>query len=171
MATNKARLINGKWYTDKENPLGISEPEKYVSTRPHFETQEEMTAAMKDPRYGTDEGYRQHVYQMIAASDGVALGVEQGPSQIDGGDQVEALHDWVRQAFSDPRYKTSALYRAQLMEAIRQDPTIDKVFVQPLHPMGGVARFQVEPTITGPMAPEKPKYNPDNVGDEGSDEE
>ena len=167
MPTNRLRLINGKWKTDAEHPLGIPvEPEKYLSSQPRFETQEEMVAAMRDPRYETDEGYRRKVAEMLNDSDGVALGVEQRPAQFDEGDKVDAIHDFIRQQFSNPLYKTSALYREQLKELIKNDPMVDELFVRPLHPLGGVARFQVEPTLTGPMAPEKPKYNPDNVGDE-----
>lgn len=168
MATNRVRLINGKWKTDAEHPLGIPvEPEKYVSSKPRFETQEEMVEAMKDPRYQYDEGYRRKVAEMLNDSDGVALGVEQRPAQFDEGDKVDAIHDFIRQQFSDPRYAKSALYREQLKELIKNDPMVDQLFVRPLHPMGkGQARYQVEPEITGPLAPEKPRYNPDDVGDE-----
>jgi hypothetical protein len=124
-----------------------------------------MTKAMKDPRYQTDEGYRRHVAEMIRASDAVELGLEQR-TQIDGGDKVEAIKEWATQAFKDPRYKTSALLREQVKTAIQNDPLIDQVFVQPLHPMGkGMQRFQVEPEITGPLAPEKPRFDQDNPAD------
>jgi hypothetical protein len=171
MATDKVRFINGKWYSEKENPLGITPPNQYKSTRPHFETQSEMTAAMKDPRYQFDEGYRQHIAKMIQDSDAVELGLEQR-TQIDGGDKVEAIKEWATQAFRDPRYKTSALWREQVKTAIQNDPHIDQVFVQPLHPMGkGMQRFQVEPNITGPEAPVKPRFDQDNPADSADSEE
>lgn len=162
MAVNRARLINGKWYTDAENPLGISPPDKYESNRPGFQDQAEMVAAMKDERYQTDEGYRQHVAKMISESDAVEIGLE-SRGYSDNGDQVDAVHDYIKQVFGHPLYKTSPLYRAQVAAAIAADPTVDQMFVQPL---GGVNRFQVEPEITGPEAPApKPRYNPDDQSD------
>jgi hypothetical protein len=170
MAKRVFRNDKGQWVTDGEHALAIPLPNQYKSTRPHFETQAEMTAAMRDARYQYDEGYRQYVAKMIEASDAVELGVEQR-SNIDGGDKVEAIKEWATQAFRDPRYKTSALFREQVKEAIRQDPHIDQVFVQPLHPMGkGGARFQVEPEITGPLAPEKPRFDQDNPADSSDSE-
>jgi hypothetical protein len=172
MATDRViRNGNGEFVDYNNHRFAIPLPNQYKSTRPHFETQAEMTKAMRNPRYQTDEGYRQHVATMIQNSDAVELGLEQR-SVIDGGDKVEAIKEWATQAFKDPRYKTSALFREQVKEAIRQDPLIDQVFVQPLHPMGkGMQRFQVEPEITGPEAPVKPRFNQDNPANEDDSEE
>jgi hypothetical protein len=170
MAANRVRLINGKWYTEKENPLGISPPEAYTSNRPGFQNQAEMVEAMKDPRYETEEGYRQQVYKMIGESDAVELGLEQRP-YVDGGDQVEAVKDGIVQLFGDERYATSPLYRMQVANLIKNDPDIDRAFVRPLNPLGKGARYQVKSEVTGPDAPApKPRFNPDGMGDDNSAE-
>lgn len=99
-------------------PLNPNDDNQYISDNGSFDSQEEMLLTMRDPRYQNEQGYRDAVAKMIANSDPEVLGLNPPRLEDAGATNDELVNDWVKQAFGNPLYKTSAIYRRKVEEAI-----------------------------------------------------
>ena len=143
---------DGKFYTDEEQ---MQKSEPYSSNR-GIETTADVVSAMSDPRYAKDEEYRQIVHRLMAESQGV---INSGDAtQGQNTDDLEAAIDIAKQAFGDPRYKTSAAFRREVNLAIAQDTTTQ------VEPLNKFTRIELPANESGPMAPAAvtPKPRPED---------
>lgn len=124
-------------------------PEFHIVSRPQlpppeidpatpFRSQYEMVKAMQDPRYKTDEVYRQDVAQKLARSpreELIGASYEAPwypPTHTRGGPEAVArppstsarfaTPEQVLRAMQDPRYKTDDAYRGQVEAMLAASP-------------------------------------------------
>jgi hypothetical protein len=88
---------------------------------PPMESTAELREMMKGEDYKTSRLVRALVVESLKKSaPNVGAIQSQAGQRIDVGNELEARMDATKQLFRDPRYKTSALYRQQVTEMIRQ---------------------------------------------------
>ncbi len=97
--------------------------EEYLNRIGAFKDRAQMIRMMSDKEYRTNPAYRAMIERAIQNSDPVALGLEQPAPEEDNTETMETRVDAARQAFGDPRYKTSALYRRQVADMIAELPS------------------------------------------------
>ncbi|MDL1889154.1 hypothetical protein FBQ96_06160 [Nitrospirales bacterium NOB] len=147
--------------TSVTTPFNPNDGHKYVSDKDKFDSQEDMILHMNDPRYQNEQGYRDAVAKMIANSDAGLLGLTPPRIGDEGSDDVEIVNDWVKQTFGNPLYKTSAIYRRQVAEAVASQD-YDHLIEGRINHRGGCTRVSIPSTDeTGPNAPQRtPQSNP-----------
>lgn len=136
-------------------PMNPNDDNKYISDKESFDSQEEMLLHMRDPRYQNEQGYREAVQKMIANSDAEALGLNPGALDYQGESNDELVNDWVRQAFGNPLYKTSAIYRQKVADMVAGSD-YDHLIQGRINPRtGGCTRVTIMSADkdTGPDAP------------------
>lgn len=105
------------------DPTGFMPDEDYLNRIGAFKDKAQMVRMMGNNEYRTNPAYRAMIERAIQNSDPVALGLEQPAPQEDSTATMEARIDAARQAFGDPRYKSSALYRRQVADMIAELPS------------------------------------------------
>jgi hypothetical protein len=83
-----------------------------------FRDADSLVAAVSDPRYSQDPAYQSAVANLVAKT---SENVLTNPRPKYDGRAVEAMEvetDWLTTQMSRPEYKTSALFRRQVMEHI-----------------------------------------------------
>lgn len=124
-------------------------------------TDADLRACQKDPRYATDANYRDAVIEHARKSFNAGTQFTVGGSPefgvleraMDGNsgaieESIAMQREAITTYFSDPRYKTSPLFRAEVKELLRQsDP-------RHMTDLGGVYRYDAPTKISGQFAPE-----------------
>jgi hypothetical protein len=88
---------------------------------PPMESTAELREVMKSEHYKTSHLARKLVVESLKKSaPNVGAIQSQAGQRIDVGNELEARMDATKQLFRDPKYKTSALYRQQVAELVRQ---------------------------------------------------
>jgi hypothetical protein len=100
------------------DPQGFFAQDSQGNYGGQFLDQDALAKAVSDERYATDPEYRRIVQDLVQrTSEGVLAGHQ---PKYDGR-AVEAMEvetDWLTTQMSRPEYKTSALFRRQVMEQI-----------------------------------------------------
>ena len=141
-------------------PAGDADEEGWEPSRGIL-SKADVVKVMSDRRYRRDPAYRKLVHEMIKEAP-PSLAAELGIDvklDLDGcaSQQAEAAQrELIRKAFSDPRYKTSAVYREEILEKCR-DPRTDKLMWK--HPEQ--AFVNTETKLTGPTK-EEPTEDSEN---------
>jgi hypothetical protein len=134
-----------------------------------FHSQDQVVAAMSDERYKSDASFRRAVILLVHASnmDEINLGTKREDSGR-GVEQLEIQQDYTRQLFSDPRYKTSAVYRREVEDFVRSNTPSEILSSNPTDPVSvslstdpsgprvadlRTLQIAVAPKITGPNKP------------------
>ena len=137
------------------------EENQYDANRPLTSTAD-VLAAMKDPRYKSDPGYRKAVQQCmkLAQDQGGLKKLDPSTQTLESAmtgnsgqivENVKEQSEAIVSMMSDPRYKTSATYRKQVAAVIAQsDP-------RHLTDLGGPQRYDSPYVIPGPFDPSKPE--------------
>lgn len=97
--------------------------EAYLNRIGAFKDKAHMVRMMGNKEYRTNPAYRAMIERAIQNSDPVALGLEQPAPQEDNTDTMLARVDAAQQAFRDPRYKASALYRQEVANTLAALPS------------------------------------------------
>ncbi len=161
--------------------LGGGDPlsEDELAETPGLTSRKEMLEVMRDARYKSDPAYRQIVHRAIEKTDPAILGLpsDVAEQQRTGGldmirGEAAAQHkEMIQRRFSNPQYRTSALFRSETARMIAEaNPDtagegVNRVGlslvngeVKPGLTNHGVYRATIptgEPT--GPNRPEKPQ--------------
>jgi capsid assembly protein len=111
-----------------------------------FVSPEEVISAMRDPKYDTDEAYRQHVLARLDATEIPAPSpvVEQPPIPISPS-WLQGFRSDVEltEAMRHPRYQTDSAYRADVAAAIAvSDPGLLGISAKSV---GGMLSEQIDP--------------------------
>ncbi|MCS6319980.1 MAG: hypothetical protein H8K05_19865 [Nitrospira sp.] len=98
--------------------------------------------------------------KLLANSDPQILGVRPPRVEEHASDNDEILNDYVRQTFGNPLYKTSAIYRSQVADALASDasdPLVKgRINYNGGNSTGGCIRVTMPfGDVTGPMPPER----------------
>lgn len=140
----------GNFHTDDEYKGLQIRP--FKASQASFADQAEVVAAMKDPRYQTEEGYRLEVQRLLENSDAVELGFEQPYITDQESDAIDIRKEAMLTVFGSDEYKNSAVYRRHVMEVIRNDRSLDAYHQD----AGSYQHYELPFTETGPNAPPPP---------------
>lgn len=97
--------------------------EDYLNRIGAFKDKAHMIRMMANKEYKVNPAYRAMIERAVHNSDPAALGLEQAAPQEDNTETMEARIDATQQAFGDPRYKTSALYRREVADMVAALPS------------------------------------------------
>jgi len=89
--------------------------------KPHFESQDEMLAAMRDPAYKTNENYRKAVEAIVAQTPAEVIGVS-GHAQDQYGRKINVGRDGLSEA-ATPQSMLKSAFRDAVLEKLRSFDT------------------------------------------------
>jgi hypothetical protein len=155
----RTEVIDG---VTRQSFITIANPNEYATDR-QMTGPQDLQSCIRDPRWSTDPAFREAAIEMArkAGEQGVNMGRDSSSemgvlekamaADNANSDNILEQREAITTYFSDPRYKTSPLFRSQVKELVRQsDPRHMETMPSGSYsaPVRETGRFAPEPKPT-----------------------